>query len=453
MAAAHPHKNAAWGRAHQRNTFKDSLISALFIILSPFFVLVVNIILYEFQGSIYSFSQAVTDGNIDQILLSYNFYIDQNAVIAFVSWVLFQAILFQYLPGKYSTGQQTAGGNLLTYHINGLQSWFVTHVTFGVLCWKGIIDPAIVPKIWIGLLHVANVTGLMLSVFVFFKAYIAPSYIRDRKFSGKLLTYLGSMLYDFFMGIEHNPRIGTMFDFKLFTIGRVGMMSWTIIDISNAAYHYQKHGNISLSIIGVSLLHGIYVIDFFYYEDWYLRTIDIAHDHFGFYLAWGSVAWMPALYTLQAQYLGRYPTSPSVQYVVIVLIIGLVGYFIFRTSNNQKDRVRSTDGDCKIWGATPKFIRAKYVTSDGKLHESILLHSGWWGWSQHANYVGDLLMSFAMCALVGTTSGIVWFYGIYMLVLLVHRSFRSDERCRAKYGKQWDEYCRNVPWRFIPGLW
>jgi hypothetical protein len=25
----------------------------------------------------------------------------------------------------------------------------------------------------------------------------------------------------------------------------------------------------------------------------YLRTIDIAHDHFGFYLAWGDVVWLP----------------------------------------------------------------------------------------------------------------------------------------------------------------
>jgi 7-dehydrocholesterol reductase len=35
------------------------------------------------------------------------------------------------------------------------------------------------------------------------------------------------------------------------------------------------------------------VVDFFINEDWYLRTIDIAHDHFGFYLAWGDVVWLP----------------------------------------------------------------------------------------------------------------------------------------------------------------
>ncbi|KAI6354086.1 hypothetical protein MCOR25_008755 [Pyricularia grisea] len=441
-----PHKNASWGRAHDRNSFKHQMLSVLFLLFCPLCVIIANVILCEFEGSILLFLQATADGSIYRSLTAYDFQFDQSALTTYTTWVLFQAALFQYLPGKDSLGQQTPGGNILPYRTNGLQAWFVTHIVFGVLCWVGLVDAAIVPKLWTGLMYVANMAGVLLSVFVFFKAYISPSYDRDRKFSG-------SMVYDFQMGIEHNPRIGDTFDLKLFTIGRVGMMSWTIIDISNAAYQYQKYGSVSLSIIGVSLLHAVYVVDFFYYEDWYLRTIDIAHDHFGFYLAWGATAWMPALYTLQAQYLGQHPTSPSTAYVAVTFAAGLIGYFIFRTSNNHKDRVRSTDGRCTIWGAAPKFIRAKYTTSDGKLHESILLCSGWWGWSRHANYVGDLILSFAMCALVGTTSGIVWFYGVYMAILLIHRSYRCDQRCRAKYGKQWDEYIRTVPWRFVPGVW
>jgi 7-dehydrocholesterol reductase len=34
------------------------------------------------------------------------------------------------------------------------------------------------------------------------------------------------------MGIEMNPRFGTMFDFKLFHNGRPGIIAWTLIDIS-----------------------------------------------------------------------------------------------------------------------------------------------------------------------------------------------------------------------------
>lgn len=47
------------------------------------------------------------------------------------------------------------------------------------------------------------------------------------------------------------------------------------------------------------LFQGIYVLDFFWNEAWYLKTMDICHDHFGWYLGWGDTVWLPYLYTLQ----------------------------------------------------------------------------------------------------------------------------------------------------------
>ena len=35
-------------------------------------------------------------------------------------------------------------------------------------------------------------------------------------------------------------------------------------------------------MIVVLALQSFYVVDFFWNEDWYLRTIDISHDQFGF---------------------------------------------------------------------------------------------------------------------------------------------------------------------------
>ena len=42
----------------------------------------------------------------------------------------------------------------------------------------------------------------------------------------------GNFIYDFFMGIEMNPRIGDLWDFKLFHNGRPGIIAWTLINIS-----------------------------------------------------------------------------------------------------------------------------------------------------------------------------------------------------------------------------
>lgn len=152
--------------------------------------------------------------------------------------------------------------------MNGLLAWFVTHTIYVVGSYLGWWDPAIVHNNWGGLLMAANAYGYFLTFFAFIKAYTFPSHPEDRKFSG-------SWVYDLLMGIEMNPRFGQLWDFKLFHNGRPGIIAWTLIDISFAAAQYQKIGYVTNSMILLNILHATYVLDFFYNEDWYLRTIGI----------------------------------------------------------------------------------------------------------------------------------------------------------------------------------
>lgn len=195
------------------------------------------------------------------------------------------------------------------------------------------------------------------------------------------------------------------------------------------------------------------MVDFFINEDWYLRTIDICHDHFGFYLAWGSFVWLPSIYTLQTQYLARYPVSLSGFHAMAILATGVSGYILFRSVNHQKDLVRRTGGNCKLWGLPAKVVPVKYHTRDGLEHNSILLCSGWWGISRHFNYVGDLILSYSMCATCGFTHLLPWIYAIFMTILLVHRCRRDEERCSKKYGSGWEEYKQRVKYAMIPGVY
>lgn len=207
------------------------------------------------------------------------------------------------------------------------------------------------------------------------------------------------------------------------------------------------------SILLATALHTIYVVDFFINEDWYLRTIDICHDHFGYYLAWGSLVWLPSMYTLQTQYLARNPVVLPNAYGFAVFFAGVGGYVLFRSVNHQKDLARRTKGKCNIWGSPAEVVRVKYSTKDGQQHESMLLCSGWWGIARHVNYAGDLILSFSMCAACGTTTLLPWTYAIFMTMLLIHRCWRDEERCSKKYGKGWEEYCKKVRWCILPGVW
>jgi hypothetical protein len=58
--------------------------------------------------------------------------------------------------------------------------------------------------------------------------------------------------------------------------------------------------------------------------------------------------------------------------------------------------------------------------------------------------------SWAWCLPAGFETPIPYFYVVYFGILLVHRQIRDDEQCKLKYGKDWDEYCRRVPYKIIP---
>jgi protein-S-isoprenylcysteine O-methyltransferase Ste14 len=43
-----------------------------------------------------------------------------------------------------------------------------------------------------------------------------------------------------------------------------------------------------------------------------------------------------------------------------------------------------------------------------------------------------------------------YFYFVYFLILLLHREHRDNAYCLAKYGADWENYCRKVRWRIVP---
>ncbi|RSL82207.1 hypothetical protein CEP51_005305 [Fusarium floridanum] len=435
-----------WGRTGFGRSWVRSFIASSPCFLAPLTSICVFITLAQYDASFSLFAGAVMKEGFWSICIQYGPRLTIKGVLAVICWVGLQALLFRYLPGDTHKGQLTPAGYILSYRINGLSAWITTHVLYIALSLAGVLDPGFIPRNWSSLIGAMNLAGYVISAFAFVKAYAMPTHPEDRKFSG-------SSLYDFYMGIELNPRLGDNFDLKLFSNGRPGMIAWTLIDFSNMAYQYQTQQYIEPSLILITILQTIYVVDFFVNESWYLRTIDIAHDHYGFYLAWGCFCFLPTTYTIQGQYLGLYPKSASTPYLTFFFALGLAGYVLFRSVNHQKDKLRRSAGKCTIWGKPAEYIVASFKTSDGKQHKSLLLCSGWWGWSRHANYVGDLFLSFSTCALVGSTRAVVWVYAIWMTMLLIHRCIRDEKRCSVKYGAAWTEYCRRVPWRFIPGIW
>lgn len=453
-AMAEKEKQGQWGRAWEVSGF-TKLSTSLILLFTPLLVFYFYVACTFYRGSLLETAVAIFQGDFflenflpslsfDAFALYFVWFGLQIALAIFASDFLHRIV--RHYKGGQRLGSLTPAGNQLSYNINGLQAWAVSHALFffGAFYFNWF-SPAIIADYWGPLLLVTNISGYALALFAFLKAHYFPTYLEDRKFSG-------SKIYDFYMGIELNPRIGNL-DFKLFFNGRPGIIAWTLINLSFAAKQYQLYGYVTNSMILVNVLQAIYVLDFFWNEAWYLKTIDIGHDHFGWMLAWGDLVWLPYMYSLQAYYLLYHPVDLSTPYAGAVLLLGAAGYYIFRSANRQKDRFRASDGTEKIWGKCTEFLPCRYTCSDGRQHKSKLLLSGWWGIGRHMNYTGDLLGALAYGLACGFDSVIPYFYFFYMVILLVHRCYRDEHRCRNKYGQAWEEYCRRVPYRLLPGVY
>ncbi|KJZ68231.1 hypothetical protein HIM_12374 [Hirsutella minnesotensis 3608] len=211
-----------------------------------------------------------------------------------------------------------------------LLSWFLTiGIWLGVFYIGGVKAAAAPGEHFAILIVSANAYGLTTATLALVKGHLFPD-SKDRRFSG-------SIFHDFLAGVELNPRLGRHWDLKMFHIGRLGMNSWVIL---------------------------------------YLSTIDITHDHFGFYLGWGSAVWLPFVYTMQTQYLASHCVQLSPKALYTILATGISGYYLFRLANHQKYSLRQKGEECRIWGDLPRIIKAEFTTADGERHNTSLLFSG-----------------------------------------------------------------------------
>lgn len=119
-----------------------------------------------------------------------------------------------------------------------------------------------------------------------------------------------SSIYNFFIGRELNPRLGT-FDLKHFCELYPGLLGWLIIDLGMVQKQYEKHGYVSTSMALVCMFQFVYILDALWFETAILSTMDIVYDGFGFMLAFGDLVWVPFTYSLQARYLVDRPQVRS----------------------------------------------------------------------------------------------------------------------------------------------
>ncbi|KAK5125377.1 c-5 sterol desaturase [Meristemomyces frigidus] len=401
--------------------------------------------------------------------------INTEAVLGTLAWYGLSLLLYVLLPAHEVEGVKLRTGGRLKYRFNA----FLSATTILGICAAGTwaLGPDFQVWTFINRNYLQLLTcNILVSYFLATYSYLHSFSVKPGNTANRELAaggHSGNIIYDWFIGRELNPRVtipylNTEVDIKSFMELRPGMIGWIMLNLAFMAKQYKSYGYITDSMLMVTIGQSIYVLDALYMESAILTTIDITTDGFGFMLAFGDLAWLPFIYSLQARYLSVHPVILGPTYVLMILGVQLFGYYIFRASNNEKNRFRTNPDD-------PALAHLEYIqTRTG----SKLLTSGWWGQARHINYLGDWIMSWAYClptllagykitpsiltpgtrlittdGMAGAAVPITYFYLLYFAILLIHRQGRDEEKCRRKYGKDWDEYCKKVPYKIVPGVY
>ncbi|XP_067680334.1 delta(14)-sterol reductase TM7SF2-like [Haliotis asinina] len=357
---------------------------------------------------------------------------DMEATLLFFGWLAFQAVLALIPIGQVVDGQPLQSGKRLKYRCNGFFAFVASVIAFGICVYFDVPLVKMVHAKFYRIMTSAILFSFILSIFLYIKARtVAASQLAP---GGNT----GNVLYDFFIGHELNPRIGS-FDLKFFCELRPGLIGWVILNFIFVLKAYQDTGAFPPALTLVVAFQTLYVADALWFEDAILTTMDIIHDGFGFMLVFGDLAWVPFLYCLQPRFL--LDNDPKLAWYSLagIALLNVFGYMTFRRANSQKNEFRKNPFH-------PSLADLESIpTSSGKR----LLVGGLWGMCRKPNYLGDLMMALAWSLPCGLTL-LPYFYPVYFAILLVHRERRDGAQCQKKYGSSWNRYCERVPYRIIP---
>lgn len=361
----------------------------------------------------------------------------------YLSFIAFELLLAYLMPGIWVKGlPDKHSGVQHQYLCNGVMSWYATIISIIALQWFGLFSLSIFADHLGEMITAAIVTADILALLVYAISLSTNTHT----------PITGNKLYDFFIGTVLNPRLGRV-DLKFFAEIRIAWILLFLLTLSAAFKQYQLLGHLTWPMIFMVVAHGLYTNACMKGEECIPTTWDIFHERWGWMLIFWNFAGVPFVYTFQSFYiLKNNPQYPFI-YTLLLFVILFIAYYIWDTSQSQKNRFRMQLRGTYVkrntfpqlpWGTlqSPRYLQTKQGDA--------LLIDGWWRYSRKIHYTADTLMALTWALNCGFGGILPYFYPLFFIAMITHRYHRDSKRCAAKYGKDWDRYCKTVPYRFIP---
>ncbi|PAA88567.1 hypothetical protein BOX15_Mlig001503g2 [Macrostomum lignano] len=424
-----------------------TVIPLLLILLVPQSVMYLWYASVHCQGSLTELADRLTNRGGPALVWAAVSVANPAVYAAILAFCAFQVLLMLLVPGRTCYGTETPTGHVPEYKDNGFACYLITMATFlaGTVYLKQRgLTPTVIYDYYGDFLASMILLSLAFCLLLCVKGVLAPTSTDHGR--------SGNYLFDYYWGTELYPRICGI-DIKVFTNCRFGLTVWALAVAVFALKSYELHGRVVDGMAVTAALQLLYLTKFFWWEAGYYRTIDIITDRAGFYICWGCLCFVPSFYTLVSLFMVRQPEPVGPAWTAALLGFGLASLAVNYWSDWQKQAARAADGQLNIWGRPARVIRAKYSLDNGQERQSVLLASGFWAVSRHFHYIPELSLTLCWSAVCGTGCHIIpYMYFAFLSVLLFHRSFRDDKKCRDKYGKYWSEYCKLVPYKIVPLL-
>ncbi|KJZ75345.1 hypothetical protein HIM_05271 [Hirsutella minnesotensis 3608] len=368
-----------------------------------------------------------------------------------IYWTFFivEAIMYCYMPGisNYGRPLKHEGGKKLLYYCSAYCSFYATLAMAAVLHVTGLFPLYTLIDEFGPIMSVAILSGFLNSFIVYIQAIIR----------GKTHRLTGYPIYDFFMGAELNPRIGIL-DFKMFYEVRIPWFILFLITCSVAARQYEIYGFVSGEVIFLVVAHFLYANACAKAEQMIITSWDMYFEKLGFLLTFWNLAGVPFTYCHCALYLANHHPSKyhwSPMALGTLSIAYLFMYWMWDSANGQKNAFRQAEKGQLIKRNTFPQVPWQVIDNPRTIETDTgdqIMVDGWFAIIRKPNYVPDMFFSMSWGLITGFKSPFPWFYFIFFMVMIIHRTQRDFSRCRRKYGDAWKRYEKEVPYIFIPYL-
>ena len=389
----------------------------------------------------------------------------------YIGFVIFQAFTAAFLPGIEVKGfpVPSLDGKQLVYLCNGISSWYLDLAVLFLLHVFNILPLTV----WIDNIGPIQSVAIIFAILVTLFTFIWTVTI------GSPHRMSGNFVYDLFMGAPLNPRIGNV-DLKMWSEIRIPWKLLFLISASAAVKVHQKNYNEAVSagvptyldlgfatvpkiftgspLIFMVTAHFLYANACMKGEEFIPCTWDLFYECWGYMLIFWNFAGVPFTYCYSTIYLMNrsiqgHPVEHGNFVTISLFCLLFITYWIWDTANSQKCTFRAKEKNIYFrrntfpqlpWReiSNPTFIKTK--------HGNKLLTDGWYKYARKMHYTADLIMALLWGVVTGFGSPIPYFYASFFLIVLIHRVSRDSQKCKKKYGIDWDDYCAQVPYVFIP---